>query len=521
MKRVSLGGNSPQPKHQLLIDDDDDEAHEEILPLFSQSSTQSQQSMRWNFSQSSSSQSVRWDPPPVSDSESDPFEELSNIDINNEALKLLDVDEQSSPDDYSQHYHLETEQECFKAALAKYIDAAGVSAVVADILENDNIKEEVAKTVFSEAHNSLKTSLTGSKSVLTSSKKDRAYLLSLTPRKLCEEFQDNSGAAFQLLLNGLFGITDLAKIYDSVFLLNNVALIYSTIAKITNRQASGYALLLTTSARDGGLREDSLGLFSCLVHPRTSQKYDKDTLSVGWDKDLKESLKKEKEHFEQQKQAEIKFEELMLADASSVTIDAAKDNLEHLKDTVPPQLQLVWDNLNLRTGHRFQRGGDSYEDSNLDWMASLWIKDRIDASHMQHEGMALKDIDSLSIKDMLPSAKEKDYIFRALVHFYSYRLVERHPELFKSISNFIKPSKPHQFQQAMDGRSEEFTGNLFTKSESSTEDLIKMMSEVQLNVHTFDDNRGVKHCYERKICSGDNKTEKNMHYGILRLTMQC
>ena len=52
------------------------------------------------------------------------------------------------------------------------------------------------------------------------------------------------------------------------------------------------------------------------------------------------------------------------------------------------------------------------------------------------------------------------------------------------------------------------------------EDLIQMMSEVQLNVHTFDDNRGVQHCYERKICSGDNKTEKNMHYGILRFTMQ-
>ena len=45
-----------------------------------------------------------------------------------------------------------------------------------------------------------------------------------------------------------------------------------------------------------------------------------------------------------------------------------------------------------------------------------------------------------------------------------------------------------------------------------------MIIEVQLNVHTFVDNEGGDHCHEKKIVSGDNKTEKNMHYGILRLT---
>ena len=72
----------------------------------------------------------------------------------------------------------------------------------------------------------------------------------------------------------------------------------------------------------------------------------------------------------------------------------------------------------------------------------------------------------------------------------------------------------------MDRKSQEFTGELFTKSESRTEDLITMMSKVQLNVNTYADNEGALHCYERKIVSGDNKTEKNMHYGILRLIMQ-
>ena len=522
MKRVSLEatGSSPLPKHQLF-NNDEDSFDEDSLPSFSQSSTQTgHYFFREASLTSSSSHCSNWEAPHITDSESDTSENLENKAGNYDDMQYLDNFDKSSPDDpFPQHY-FKTEQEVFKAALAKYIDTAGVCAVVADILEDKNIKEEVAKIVFSESHISLKTSLKGSKSILTSSKKDRSYLLSLTPRRLCEEFQVNSGPSFKLLLDGLLGITDHAKIYESQVLLNTIALLYSTVAKIHNRQATGYALLLTTSARDGGLREDSLGLFSCMVHPRTSQKYDKEVLSVGWDTKLRENLKIEKEHFEQQRETEIKIEELLLADASLEAVEGAKHELEHLKDSIPPQLQLVWDNLNLRTHHRFQRGGDSYEDSNLDWMASLWIKDRIDASHMQHDGMALKDIDSLSIKDMLPSTKEKDYVFRALVFFYSYRLVQRHPEIFKSIANCIKPCKAHQFQQAMDSKSEEFTGNLFTKSESSTEDLISMMSELQLNVNTFVDNNGVEHCFERKICSGDNKTEKNMHYGILRFTMQ-
>ena len=43
-----------------------------------------------------------------------------------------------------------------------------------------------------------------------------------------------------------------------------------------------------------------------------------------------------------------------------------------------------------------------------------------------------------------------------------------------------------------------------------------MMTEVQEFVNTYEDEESVTHCYERKIVSGDNKTEKNMHYGILR-----
>ena len=69
----------------------------------------------------------------------------------------------------------------------------------------------------------------------------------------------------------------------------------------------------------------------------------------------------------------------------------------------------------------------------------------------------------------------------------------------------------------MNSKSEEFTGKLFTKSETKTEDLIEMMNEIQSSyVHKFEDQDGTVKCYEKKILSGDNKTEKNQTYGILR-----
>ena len=77
---------------------------------------------------------------------------------------------------------------------------------------------------------------------------------------------------------------------DSQYLLNNICFMYSTVSKIINRKATGYALLMTTAVRDGGLREDTIKLFSMLVHPRTSQKYDKEVLARGWDQPLEIEL---------------------------------------------------------------------------------------------------------------------------------------------------------------------------------------------------------------------------------------
>ena len=57
---------------------------------------------------------------------------------------------------------------------------------------------------------------------------------------------------------------------------------------------------------------------------------------------------------------------------------------------------------------------------------------------------------------------------------------------------------------------------MFTKSEANTEDLIAMMSDIQSKyVHTFTQQEEPAKCFERKILSGDNKTEKNQVNGIL------
>ena len=110
-----------------------------------------------------------------------------------------------------------------------------------------------------------------------------------------------------------------------------------------------------------------------------------------------------------------------------------------MKDTLPRQQQLVWDNLNLRTKARFQRQRDSYSDYNLDWMASLWIEERISANHMDHmSGSSLKDPTNLTIQDFVPSQPEKDYLFTSLIHYYASRLTVRHPLVFKSLNSCIQ-----------------------------------------------------------------------------------
>lgn len=179
-------------------------------------------------------------------------------------------------------------------------------------------------------------------------------------------------------------------------------------------------------------------------------------------------------------------------------------------------LQQVWDNLNLRTKHRYQRCDDEYHEYNYDWMESLLIQDRINVNHMD-SGEPLKRPCDLKIEDFIPSQIEKDYVFQGLVHYFASRLTIRYPNAFKSINSHIRSNKIHQFHEQMNMKSEEFTEDLHTKSESNTEDLIDMMLAVQSKyVPTTTNAEGSVICHERKIFSGDNKTEKNQTSGITR-----
>ena len=79
-------------------------------------------------------------------------------------------------------------------------------------------------------------------------------------------------------------------------------------------------------------------------------------------------------------------------------------------------------------------------------------------------------------------------------------------------------NKVHQFEDELPQQNKKFTGELFTKSESKIEDLVDMMSTLQDKyTHKYEDGTEIK-CYERKVISGDNKTEKNSHHGIIRYT---
>ena len=151
-------------------------------------------------------------------------------------------------------------------------------------------------------------------------------------------------------------------------------------------------------------------------------------------------------------------------------------------------------------------------------MASLVIEGRLDATHMDHKsGRSLKDPDDLTIEDFIPSCYEKSYMLDSLTSYFANRLVERHPTVFKSIKPYVRMNKPHQFEEEMSKKSKVFTGDLFTKSESNTEDVVSMIIEVQDKfAHVYTDEQGNEKSYEKKVLGGDNKTEKNSHHGILR-----
>ena len=204
--------------------------------------------------------------------QSDSFEELRHIDH-----KLFTFDantSSSSPCDYNRILSLSSTPTQLSDILVEHVEEKGLEAVAECILQQENLKQELLKQLLKESHTSLKTSLKNS--ILCASKKDRDFLLKISPRSLCEEFKALSPMTFALVAKGLFGISNEEEIFSSQHILNNIACLLSTVSKAINRKATSYAYLMTNAVRDGGLREDSIKLFPMLIHPRTSQIYDKE-----------------------------------------------------------------------------------------------------------------------------------------------------------------------------------------------------------------------------------------------------
>ena len=482
MKRYSDTGNSPLPK-QLLRSVSDTDVDSSTPPSSPPSSAASSSS----FSSDTFSQAAA------------KLRELAG--------NVSNGDTDNSVEDLRRYFP--------KQSLEDLVEAKGLELTASTILANEDLTKEVLSQYYKSIHEKFKESLKSS--VLSSKLKnlDRNYLLSLNPLDLVKEFQASADELFEFIARGCLGLKDLASVFESQHLLNLLSFLYGTIAKTVNHTASGYCLLMATAAKDGGLREDSMKLFPCFVHPRTVQKHTK-VMAKGWNANLIDSLKKEKDHFEMISKARDFLDTVIKFDPDNeVARNIAERELEELVDTVPPQIHGTFDNLNLTKRSRYQR--DEHSSSTYDYVASILVKDRVNSNHMLHnEGQALKSAEELHINDFIPLSKEKDYIYRAMVHKFTHDLLKRHPKLFASISSGIKEYCEHQFFEQMTKKSEKFSGNLYMLSESKTEELLLILEDMQKFVHKYEDASGNVHCYSKKVFSGDQKTEKNSTYAILR-----
>ena len=77
-------------------------------------------------------------------------------------------------------------------------------------------------------------------------------------------------------------------------------------------------------------------------------------------------------------------------------IKVIKEELKLLEDWSPSFVSTVWDNLNVRSGHRIERARDKWTDTNKDWMLSIHMTDRISVNHLDNTGDSVKRPGDLS-----------------------------------------------------------------------------------------------------------------------------
>ena len=274
-----------------------------------------------------------------------------------------------------------------------------LTQAVSVILDNESVYNKIIENIGERSKKVMRRELKNS--MLVNKDKERDYLLRINPLDLCVEFQHCQKETFDLVCQVLLGVSNASSVFDNQFLLNSVCTIYSIIARIHNRNAIGYSLLLGVTARDGGLREESLKIFCLFPHIRTIQRYDK-VLAKDFRCKLLDRLKEESDYFKELKQATIKFETLSVHDNSEKELNekselvTAKESLDEVKCKYPKLLSTVWDNLNVRSSSRYERVGDQWSDLNYDFMTSLHMLDRINVNHLDDTSKFVKKPDEMT-----------------------------------------------------------------------------------------------------------------------------
>ena len=120
-------------------------------------------------------------------------------------------------------------------------DNINYEEAAASLMQDSRMKDAIMKVLSQNVAAEWKTCLKVSK--LTADKKQRDYLLGINPKDLCSEFKTNCPIAYEIVISLLLGMqTD--QVFNNQFLQNNISLMLCVLARLKNRNATGFALFM-------------------------------------------------------------------------------------------------------------------------------------------------------------------------------------------------------------------------------------------------------------------------------------
>ena len=170
MKHPSESGDSPRPKH--LIEESDASSYEISFSFLQRNSSITPEKFPDFLLKMSQETSDSYSSFPKVFNTNPPSDNSEDFDV-----EIFKYNGWKSP-------------EKFEESLEEFIDEVGTETVAQSILRNKTLKTEICSMIFREAHKEFKKGLKSSVLTSRSGKKDRQYLLTLTPSLLCEELQE-------------------------------------------------------------------------------------------------------------------------------------------------------------------------------------------------------------------------------------------------------------------------------------------------------------------------------------------